>query len=351
MQIIQHLDNLVHSLLKDRPELMTASPREKALGAASFLREQSIVGIKGGRDYHDIEHNFLGLALSKDEHSSLPLISVVIYCYVVKGLGLRAYPCNFPFHVIAIIHPPSGLDLDGMTIPRDLVSPPMYMDPWGSGEEVPIDKLRSQLTRLVRGQAPRESFLHQSSDNDIVLRSARNILTSLREIGDGPLATIDRSKAEYAALWAWLLFSPSTQEVTALAEHLHHGLPVMINTCISNFPHDAFLLRQHLLPRYSYHHDHLRYTAAIDSFCQKDREPKVAKRRTAQIQTQLKYRIGQVFEHRRYGYKAVIVGWDTKCNMHEQWIQMMRIDQLSGGRDQCFYNALYADEASPRASS
>lgn len=324
---------------------MEASPREKALSVANYLKGQSIIGITNGRDYHDIEHNFIGLALSGEGHNSLPLISVVIYCSVMKKLGLKAQPCNFPFHVIAIIYPPSGLDLDGMTVPADSPMPPMYMDPWESGEEVTADKLRSQLARLLSEQTPYEPYLHQSSDNEIVLRSAKNILNSLRATANGRPATVDRTKAEYAALWAWLLLSPS-QQSGGTVEHLHYGLHVMIESCINNFPYDASFLKQYLLPTYSFHRDRLRYTAAIDSFCQRDRDPKFAKERTLQARSRLKYRIGQVFKHRRQGYQAVIVGWDTRCMMDEQWIQMMRVDRLSGGRDQCFYNALWVDRRS-----
>ena len=38
---------------------------------------------------------------------------------------------------------------------------------------------------------------------------------------------------------------------------------------------------------------------------------------------EIKYRIGQVIKHKRWGYRAVIVGWDQKAHAPEQWIKQM----------------------------
>lgn len=299
-----------------------------------------MIGITSDRHYHDIEHNFLGLALSRDQHNSLPLISVLIYCFVANKLGLRARLCNYPFHVIAVMLPPHGLDFEGSTISADLEIAPMYLDPWQSEEEVSVDKLRSQLIRLREVDPPYEPYLQPCGDSEVVLRSAKNILNSLQEARDNPSVAVDQTKAQYAALWAWLLVMSSPQRGGGIAEHLHNGFPAIIDACISIFPHDASLLKKYLFPYTGHRRDHLHYTANVESLCQEDRQPKVPKRRAGRALGKLKYRIGQVFEHRRYGYKAVIVGWDPECAQHEQWIQMMQVDRLPGGRDQCFYNVL-----------
>ncbi|KAK7066702.1 hypothetical protein SK128_022497 [Halocaridina rubra] len=37
----------------------------------------------------------------------------------------------------------------------------------------------------------------------------------------------------------------------------------------------------------------------------------------------LKWRVGQVVKHKRWGYHGVIIGWDQKCKAPETWIQKM----------------------------
>lgn len=45
----------------------------------------------------------------------------------------------------------------------------------------------------------------------------------------------------------------------------------------------------------------------------------------------------------RYDYKCVIYGWDTSCEMTEQWMQQMGVNQLPLGHTQPFYNVLVDD--------
>lgn len=54
----------------------------------------------------------------------------------------------------------------------------------------------------------------------------------------------------------------------------------------------------------------------------------------------VRFRVGQVFQHRRYGYTAVVTGWDGNCDAGEEWIRRMGVDRLEGGARQAFYHAL-----------
>ncbi|XP_057307550.1 F-box only protein 21-like [Hydractinia symbiolongicarpus] len=40
----------------------------------------------------------------------------------------------------------------------------------------------------------------------------------------------------------------------------------------------------------------------------------------------VKYRIGQVIKHKRFGYRGVIVGWDYRTKAPDQWIQVNHFD-------------------------
>eukprot|EP00216_Chloropicon_sp_CCMP2111_P006955 CAMPEP_0198235402 /NCGR_PEP_ID=MMETSP1446-20131203/1294_1 /TAXON_ID=1461542 ORGANISM="Unidentified sp, Strain CCMP2111" /NCGR_SAMPLE_ID=MMETSP1446 /ASSEMBLY_ACC=CAM_ASM_001112 /LENGTH=987 /DNA_ID=CAMNT_0043916551 /DNA_START=93 /DNA_END=3056 /DNA_ORIENTATION=- len=54
----------------------------------------------------------------------------------------------------------------------------------------------------------------------------------------------------------------------------------------------------------------------------------------------VKYRIGEVMQHGRYGYRGVIYGWDPICRADEAWVKEMGVAQMSRGRKQPFYRVL-----------
>ncbi|KAH7032748.1 uncharacterized protein B0I36DRAFT_361521 [Microdochium trichocladiopsis] len=60
---------------------------------------------------------------------------------------------------------------------------------------------------------------------------------------------------------------------------------------------------------------------------------------------QVRYRVGDLFRHKRYRYRAVITGWDSTCQASEQWMQQMGVDSLPNGRSQSFYHVLVEDHS------
>lgn len=61
----------------------------------------------------------------------------------------------------------------------------------------------------------------------------------------------------------------------------------------------------------------------------------------------VRHRVGSLFIHRRYGYRAVILGWDVTCQASDMWQRQMGVDGLPGGRQQPFYN-IQADDGTAR---
>ncbi|KAG2438376.1 hypothetical protein HYH02_010831 [Chlamydomonas schloesseri] len=67
-------------------------------------------------------------------------------------------------------------------------------------------------------------------------------------------------------------------------------------------------------------------------------------------QEQVLFPVGTMMQHRVYGYRGVIVDWDPRCDMDEEWIRHMGVDRLpGGGRAQPFYRVLVSASASPSA--
>ena len=331
------LDRIAATLLSVNPAITHFTPRHKAIAIASYLRENNLTGIDQGREYHCLEHNFLGVSLNHRGHNSLPLVSAAIYCYVAEKFDLDARPCGFPFHVHVIVTPPPHLDIDGNQLNSGEQGAPIYMDPFRSELETPVSNLQNQLNFLGASSIDQTTFLAKSSTSEIALRCGKNILNSvhyLYQFHDLYLAPVDAISARYAALWSSMLLSGSTR-----LRELRVCLPLLMEIFTTDFPWDIHLIEQYLVPlcQHMTEYDHI--LESLHVMRAADEIPKQVRRRTA-AHKKVRYEIGQVFRHRRYNYTATIIGWDAECDAGEQWMLRMGIDALPGGRHQSFYHAL-----------
>jgi F-box protein 21 len=232
----------------------------------------------------------------------------------------------------------------------------MYLDPYRTDVEVPIEHLRTQLTAWGIRPDDFSAFLGASKTSNIVLRTSRNILATVHEFrGHGgefdntghptirlhanPFADMDN--AFYSALWANFILS--NRNPSGHGNNQRQFIPMILESFEKLYPVDASLIERYVLPPFSdapaVEHAQLHQTLHIVRTV--DAAPKNPKpRNTVTTQTKIKYKVGQVFRHRRYGYHAVITGWDVECGMNSQWIAHNNVDALSKGRHQSFYHAL-----------
>jgi len=323
------------------PRLDELTPRQRAVTIAKYLVDNNLTGIAEGREYHNIEHNFLGVALSGNSHNCLPLVSVAIFCYVAQKLGLNAHVTNFPLHVHAIVNAANGFDLDGNTLEEGQRGQPMFLDPFRSTTEIPVDDLHAQLRFLGPQYQATDFYTAQSGTREIAIRCARNILNSPELTAQLPLNPIDMDSAQYAALWAQMVLIPTFQPTMASPARLRQCMLPLMALFAREFPNDVFLVERHVLPLFQGLPDYANLTNTIHSIIDADDLPPQVKKRSRLTSDQVKYRVGQVFQHRRYGYKAIITGWDATCEATEQWVEQMQVDRLKGGRNQSFYHSLY----------
>jgi F-box protein 21 len=333
-QIFTKLDFYVACIRQDNPGIDELSPRNKATLVARYLKARGWTGMRGGRDYYNVEHNFLGVALHSKGHNSLPLVTVIIYCYVARDLGLRAAPCSFPMHVHALVRPPRGYDLDGDPLDADGEDPAMYMDPFRSDEEIPLSSLKGML-RLVSQQftdAEVEGFLLESSARNITLRCARNIFNSQRSM-EPPLEDIDKDHAMYAAAWASVLVPKRIG-----LQPFEDAAPLM-QGFLENSIYDVGLIEKYILPLCVGNPEYNRYMNECRAVRRSDEMKRRGRDRSGKNAV-ITYKVGQVFQHKRYGYLAAIIGWDPECSSSELWIRQMGVDRLPKGRQQPFYHVL-----------
>lgn len=280
--------------------------------------------------YHDLQNNFIGIALRDPNHSSLPLISVAIYCSVAIRLGVNAHPCGFPFHVIAIVKPPPGLDLAGRVIDDSTQGKPMYLDPFRSDNEILVEDLQGQLSAMAIVPSKYATVLGPASTAEIVQRTARNIINSVHHDDRNDNLKPEKDDAFYAALWALLLL-PEVVPYTMQTQRLNH----FVEYLEKEFLMDIGMVEAKIVPllRIYGHYERilgiLRVIRAGDSM---GRE-----RRTRDSAQEVKYHVGQVFIHRRFNYVGIIVEWDLKS---EDWNTRGDFAEMARGRYQPFYRVL-----------
>lgn len=93
--------------------------RERATALAKYLIDDGAVGLKPGHRHSDVRNSFIGHALTNNQHSSLQLISTAIYCAIGKLLQLDARVCGFPHHVLAMVFPTAGMNLEDESVVPD----------------------------------------------------------------------------------------------------------------------------------------------------------------------------------------------------------------------------------------
>lgn len=340
------LDRIAENFRNEIQDLEERSTRSKVIALAEYIRETDLVGVDGETRYHDLRNNFVGIALQDEKHPSLPLVSVVIFCCLATRLGINAQPCGFPFHVLAIIKPSLGYTLDGGTARTPELCPPMYMDPFRSGQETDVQHLKSQLQSLGVPSSAHSDHLGASTTQEIVRRCAKNIITSVqalpRQNGVAPMSMVlsfpEMDGALYAALWSLILL-PEGGAVAAGMQSARY-LDFIVEKMASQYSVDVGLVEEHILPLIT---DAAHRESLIDTIRvirTDDRTPKKIKARTPDLGTSVQYKIGQVFHHKRYHYQAVITGWDVKCEMSPTWMAHMGVHTLPRGEHQSFYNVL-----------
>jgi len=145
LQISEIFDDLATTLRNENPHLSQLTTRKQALTVVRFLRDRNLTGLSTELAYRDLQNTFIGLALQNEGHPSLPLISVAIFCVLAQRLGIDARCCGIPNHVHAMVFPRDEENLDGRTLLPGELSDPMYLDPYRSDTEVPLQSLRRML--------------------------------------------------------------------------------------------------------------------------------------------------------------------------------------------------------------
>ena len=287
---------------------------------------------------------FLGVAIHSSNRNSVPLISSIIYCYVARQFDLRTSPISYPFHVHSLVQPPPGFDLSGHPLPPTHDSTTtshlthLYLDPFTTSSPITLTHLESQLRFIAPTTTTAQTahYLLPSTARDLTIRAAHNILSAPSHYSGPSLFTpLPTNAATYAALFALVLLPTPLSHPAQLRQHL----AVLAQHFLEYFDLDVHLFSTYILPLTTTLPDARAYRSLLQNLKETDSTARTPKRRVGE-NSEVKFRVGQVFRHKRRGYLAVIYGWDAWCKMQETWISMNQVDRLGRGRGQPFYNVL-----------
>lgn len=304
--------------------------RQKALALNQWLRANNLTGLQNAeRNYRNLRNCFLGQALRHEQHDSIPIISSAIFCCMAERLDLPAQCCAFPTHVHAIIFAEPGKTLDG--VPTSQPNTPrekMYLDPYGSDDEVSINSLQGMLSRFG-WQTSTDVFLAPVHPVSVAMRTARNIkatsarVSELRDQASPELTQLitgndymNMDAAHYAALWASLILMPVN------VFEWEEGLEPFLRRFAKSWHEDAWLVKKYLCPiydRFAPIRERLPPRLPLQGWDDPweilglvgeiDNVPPPAFPRKRDSTRPVPYRIGQVFRHKRYRWIGIINGW------------------------------------------
>ncbi|KAI1082609.1 hypothetical protein F5B20DRAFT_531966 [Whalleya microplaca] len=333
------LDDIALRFRKSHTSLGQMTTRQRAVALARWLHLNNMTGLDDSAEqtYYYLRNCLIGRALRDDHHPSLPIISVAIYSALASRLGIEAYPCALPCHFHAIVLSPPGISLDGHPFEDESTQhqESMFLDPYGSDEEVSLDQIYDFLSR--RGiHSAQENLLRPTPTDLIVMRTAQNIrasFTSFR-INERPLSQLipmielnrgdwarNLQPALYSMIWASIMMVPVLPENDDVRWDWQQDVRDLLRYFYEYFPEDCWLIEKYVCPMYDtfaapprrqnpWELPSKSVRAQIREIRRLDGAAKSPRRRSElRPDVKVKYRVGQVFKHKRYDYHGLILGW------------------------------------------
>ncbi|KAF2155332.1 YccV-like-domain-containing protein [Myriangium duriaei CBS 260.36] len=343
--ITRALDDIADGIKNANPNIDELDDLQRSLVIIRHLRDNHLVGMDDGTEYHSMKNNYLSFNLLHQSHASLPLQSAVIFCSVARRLGIVAHPCNYPAHIYVVVMLNRNVSSEqSRTISEKDC---LYLDPWTQDTPVALEHLVARLR--VFGISEREfpMYLAPAPVRSMVLRTCRNIMHSYQDWRRGILQDeppVYNYDAFYSYLWCMALVEDGNANEDGLGvwhrPHLAH-LPPFFK---ENFPEDLPLVNRYLGPMFATHPNRQAFHLTMAEMKASDLNRRPVVRRDEKAR-HVKYKIGQMLQHRRYGYVGVIRRWDPNCQAAETWIAEMGVERLSKGRWQPFYDVLAEDRS------
>lgn len=351
-ETLSDFDSLSQLFLSQTPEFYLLETSEKALALITFLWEQGFKACPLGH-YRAMKNQFIGLTM-RTVRTAIPLTLVAIFCAVARRVGMKAYPCGFPNHMLAIVEAEGNEAVSvscasasagagataGKSSPTTAANPAavnyQYYDLFCSPNRHPrLDKQRLLDDLSTHDPSLIPYLLSPSPILNIVLRQARNIINTCQltsraeaDVINIGYPSINHTYALYSAIAAHVILKPG---------YSHNYVTQMSEICNSYLPMDVRFLEEEILPTVPEGREKGMLTNVVGALRAQDEMPRTVARRDGEG---VKYKIGMVLRHVRYGYLGAVFGWTQECKQGEDWVQVMGVDGLNRGRRQPFYHVV-----------
>ena len=239
--------------------------------------------------FHHLFNHFPHRFLSTNR-KTIPLSLVYVFVAISRRLGIAASPTDFPHRVMAHVSSPN----------QDVAD--IYIDVYGSSTKAVLSA-RDDIPQLLRqaGIAPASMlrYIAPCSAAPMLLRAARNILSSLRMLPLGPndISEADCQAAMYASYCVNILMTGDNQLI-----------PHLVNS-LSNFPLDLGpVLHDTFAPLLQARSAQVLTDSCKDVIAAEEEAATASNSRPGHVN----YFVGMIFEHARQGYMGCIKGWEVR---------------------------------------
>uniref|UniRef100_A0A672N9T1 F-box protein 21 n=1 Tax=Sinocyclocheilus grahami TaxID=75366 RepID=A0A672N9T1_SINGR len=233
------------------------------------------------RDYYNPLNSYIHQVLLR--RTGIPISLSVLYMTLARTLGVPLEPVNFPNHFLL------RWCQNQRRWASDDIYDYVYIDAFGKGKQLAA----KECENLIRHQVGAD-YYSAISTSELLLRMVGNLL-NIGKRGEGNEKSYQLLRD---SLDLYLTINPDNVQYLLLQARLYFHLGIWPEKCLCIFISVLVIL----------------------------------------IIT-----VGLIMKHKRSGYNCVIYGWDPKCTMSQEWINTMRVHQLSKGADQPFYNVLVQD--------
>jgi F-box protein 21 len=316
-----------------QPGLEELTPRQKALTLNRWLREKKRFGGLDGLNYRVLRNCMIGHIMRRDEPGCLPVVACAIFCSMADRIGLEAHCCPVPGHVHVVVLSQPGYRLDGRATDledADEKREKMYLDPYGSDDEVTVSNIEQHLANLSL-ESSLDRGLTPVSPASVALRTAQNIKASFQRTTSLPHEAwsfmvqltrghpiVNINAAYYSSMWASLLLAP------AYSADWDLELSLPMKQFVVLWPEDAWMVETYLMPLWDAFMPSRgpwarRILPETTEFWkplrllreQDEMVPPVIRRDLNGADSGL-YKIGQVFRHKRHNRIGIIRGWSHR---------------------------------------
>jgi F-box protein 21 len=341
----KELDDIAHDIQSSDPNWHDKNHTDKAVAVSKYLREHHLLGCSA-ETFSLLRYRFITHVLTHPtDKSSIPMQSVVIFCCVATRLGIKAWPCNFPAKIHAVIELPYGPSIKSIRASHKIPDGVVWMNPFDHDEIISEQGMREMLDQMPHYNTAESQYscLTRAYTRDLVLRNGMNIIQSLQF--HRPSQGWETSNIAFCALWSLII----TSQVDAPKNREAYNRHVLWLRQIVNWFEgyvqdglwldDALLFERYILPLIEEAETKSRLTQILEQIKIADSNANPVTPRDERTHL-VKYKVGQIFRHVRYGYVGTVIGWDPSCQAGEFWIQSMRVEDLPRGREQSFYHIM-----------